>query len=391
MKKISADLVITNNGPPQQDQVIILDDSNTIIELTNAADHDPSSVKRYRGAIIPGFVNAHCHLELSHLYGMVETGTGLLPFMQKVVQMREIGQEIIDQAIRDGDQEMIDNGIVAVGDISNQVDTFEIKRSSRIRYYTFVEMFDFMQPQKSDEFFTNYLQVFEQAPDDNSNRKTAVPHAPYSVSPVLFKKIKSLQKSDCTVSVHNQETVEEDLLFRHGTGKFGDFFQEFGFTLDHFQPTGMSSIRYTLSHLDPNQRTLLVHNTMTSGEDIVFVERWSNLVYWATCPNANLYIENQLPHYQKFIDQNCKICVGTDSLTSNWGLSIWEELKTIHKYQSYVPVEELIRWATINGALALGFEKSLGSIERGKRPGLNLVDLDDSGGVDLRGSCQRLL
>ncbi len=211
------------------------------------------------------------------------------------------------------------------------------------------------------------------------------------MSPVLFKKIKSLQKSDCTVSVHNQETVEEDLLFRHGTGKFGDFFQEFGFTLDHFQPTGMSSIRYTLSHLDPNQRTLLVHNTMTSGEDIVFVERWSNLVYWATCPNANLYIENQLPHYQKFIDQNCKICVGTDSLTSNWGLSIWEELKTIHKYQSYVPVEELIRWATINGALALGFEKSLGSIERGKRPGLNLVDLDDSGGVDLRGSCQRLL
>ncbi len=391
MKKISADLVITNNGPPQQDQVIILDDSNTIIELANAADHDPSSVKRYRGAIIPGFVNAHCHLELSHLYGMVETGTGLLPFMQKVVQMREIGQEIIDQAIRDGDQEMIDNGIVAVGDISNQVDTFEIKRSSRIRYYTFVEMFDFMQPQKSDEFFTNYLQVFEQAPDDNSNRKTAVPHAPYSVSPVLFKKIKSLQKSDCTVSVHNQETVEEDLLFRHGTGKFGDFFQEFGFTLDHFQPTGMSSIRYTLSHLDPNQRTLLVHNTMTSSEDIVFVERWSNLVYWATCPNANLYIENHLPHYQKFIDQNCKICVGTDSLTSNWGLSIWEELKTIHKYQSYVPVEELIRWATINGALALGFEKSLGSIERGKRPGLNLVDLDDSGGVDLRGSCQRLL
>jgi len=391
MKKISADLVITNNGPPQQDQVIILDDSNTIIELANTADHDPSSVKRYRGAIIPGFVNAHCHLELSHLYGMVETGTGLLPFMQKVVQMREIGQEIIDQAIRDGDQEMIDNGIVAVGDISNQVDTFEIKRSSRIRYYTFVEMFDFMQPQKSDEFFTNYLQVFEQAPDDNSNRKTAVPHAPYSVSPVLFKKIKSLQKSDCTVSVHNQETVEEDLLFRHGTGKFGDFFQEFGFTLNHFQPTGMSSIRYTLSHLDPNQRTLLVHNTMTSSEDIVFVERWSNLVYWATCPNANLYIENQLPHYQKFIDQNCKICVGTDSLTSNWGLSIWEELKTIHKYQSYVPVEELIRWATINGAQALGFEKSLGSIEHGKRPGLNLVDLDDSGGVDLRGSCQRLL
>ncbi len=391
MKKISADLVITNNGPPQQDQVIILDDSNTIIELANAADHDPSSVKKYRGAIIPGFVNAHCHLELSHLYGMVETGTGLLSFMQKVVQMREIDQEIIDQAIRDGDQEMIDNGIVAVGDISNQVDTFEIKRSSRIRYYTFVEMFDFMQPQKSDEFFTNYLQVFEQAPDDNSNRKTAVPHAPYSVSPVLFKKIKSLQKSDCTVSVHNQETVEEDLMFRHGTGKFGDFFQEFGFTLDHFQPTGMSSIRYTVSHLDPNQRTLLVHNTMTSGEDIVFVERWSNLVYWATCPNANLYIENQLPHYQKFIDQNCKICVGTDSLTSNWGLSIWEELKTIHKYQSYVPVEELIRWATINGALALGFEKSLGSIERGKRPGLNLVDLDDSGGVDLRGSCQRLL
>lgn len=391
MKKISADLVITNNGPPQQDQIIILDDYNTIIELTQAADHDPSTVKRYRGAIIPGFINAHCHLELSHMYGMVESGTGLLPFMQKVVQMREINQEVIDQAIRDGDQEMFDNGIVAVGDISNQVDTFDTKRRSPIRYYTFVEMFDFMQPKKADEFFTKYYEVFQQAPDDNSNRKTAVPHAPYSVSPALFEKIKSLQDPTSTVSIHNQETAEEDQLFRHGTGKFRDFFQEFGFALDHFQPTGSSSIRYTLSHLDPKQRTLLVHNTMTPGEDVAFVEHWSNSVYWVTCPNANLYIENRLPHYQKFVDHKCKICVGTDSLTSNWGLSIWEELKTIHRFQSYVPVEELIKWATINGARALGFEESLGSIEQGKRPGLNLVELDDSGRIDLTGSCRRLL
>jgi cytosine/adenosine deaminase-related metal-dependent hydrolase len=99
-------------------------------------------------------------------------------------------------------------------------------------------------------------------------------------------------------------------------------------------------------------------------------QAWNNQVFWASCPNANLYIENSLPDYSVFLDTNAKVTLGTDSLTSNWQLSIWEEIKTIQKYASYAPLETIIRWATINGAQALGYEDRLGSIEVGKTPGL---------------------
>ena len=68
--------------------------------------------------------------------------------------------------------------------------------------------------------------------------------------------------------------------------------------------------------------------------------------------------------------------IGTDSLTSNWQLSILEEIKTIRKYASYVSLDTLLEWATINGAKALGFDHKLGSIEVGKKPGLVGMDKD---------------
>jgi aminodeoxyfutalosine deaminase len=118
---------------------------------------------------------------------------------------------------------------------------------------------------------------------------------------------------------------------------------------------------------------------MTTKDDILAAQSWNKDIFWATCPNANLYIENRLPDYQVFLDTNATVTIGTDSLTSNWQLSIWEEIKTIRRYQSYVPLETLISWATINGAKALGYDDRLGSIEVGKTPGLVLIsgDLQD--------------
>ena len=129
--------------------------------------------------------------------------------------------------------------------------------------------------------------------------------------------------------------------------------------------------------MNPKSKSLFVHNTLTTSEDIEAAYTWSENVYWATCPNANLYIENNLPNYKNFIDANAKMTIGTDSLTSNWQLSILEEMKAITKYQSYVPFEMMLRWATLNGAEALGFQEDLGSIEKGKKPGLNLLTLSE--------------
>lgn len=380
MRKISADLVFPVSAPPVENGVVILDDAGTVLAVQERSLHDPVSLEVYPGVLVPGFINTHCHLELSHMKGKVDTGTGLLPFLKNVVSFREIPMEEILDAVEKGDREMWDAGIVAVGDISNKLDTAAQKDRSSIRYFSFIEMFDFLQEDWAEKTFGQYQPVFEGQSTVGGNRKSYVPHAPYTVSKALFAKVRQLNTEDVTVSIHNQETPEEDELFQTGTGGFRSFYASFNIPLDGFQPRQETAIRYALENLDPGRRTLFVHNTMTGYEDILAAQAWNPRVFWATCPNANLYIENRLPNYQHFLQAKARMTIGTDSLTSNWQLSVLEEMKTIARFQSYIPFPELLRWATLNGAEALGFEQDFGSLEPGKKPGLNLLNL----GPDLK-------
>ncbi len=377
MRKISADIVFPVATEPVKEGVVITDEKGRILHVDERKNHDPASLEVYRGVLVPGFINTHCHLELSHMKDRVDTGTGLLPFLQSVVAFREIPMEEILDAIEKGDREMYEEGVVAVGDISNKLDTAAQKEKSPIRYYTFVEMFDFLQDELSEQLSGQYDAVYVGQSDGNGNRKSCVPHASYTVSPTLFQKINRLNPdTGITVSIHNQETAHEDELFLRKSGDFLPFYQSFNFSLDHFSATGKTAIHYSLAHMNPNCRTLFVHNTMTRPDDIQAAHAWNEQVYWATCANANLFIENRLPNYKHFIDNNAKLTIGTDSLTSNWRLSVLEEMKTIARYQSYVPFETLLQWATLNGAKSLGFEKELGSLETGKTPGINLLNLE---------------
>ena len=375
MKIISADYIHTGKGDILTNTAVVLDQAGRITDIQDLENFDTDQVEKLDGSIIPGLVNTHCHLELSHMKGKVATGTGLIPFISNVVSFRDMPQEEILQAIQDADEYMYDNGIVAVGDISNKADTKEQKEKSKIAYYTFVEMFDFLQDDWAETEFNKYHQVYIDQARSGNNKVSCVPHAPYTVSPSLFNKINETNKGAVTVSIHNQETPPENELFETGEGQFQNFYKGFNIPLTAFKANGKPSIHYALANMDPKQRTLFVHNTLTTKADIEAATSWSDQVYWATCPNANLYIENRLPNYQHFIDLKARLTIGTDSLTSNWQLSVWEEMKTISRFQSYVDFPTLLKWATINGAEALGMDTELGSIEIGKTPGLNLVEL----------------
>ena len=365
------------SSEPIREGVVTTDDDGKILAIDSRADHDPAGVAIYPGAIVPGFVNTHCHLELSHMKGKVDTGTGLLPFISSVVKFRDFPEEEILDAIDRADREMYAGGIVAVGDISNKLDTAGTKDSSKIRYYTFVEMFDFLQDQNAAQTYQMYKEVYDGQSNVAGNRKSCVPHAPYSVSATLFDLINKTNRPDSTISIHNQETEHENNFFLSKKGGFLDFYRSFDIDISSFKSTGRPSIQYALQHMDSSCRTLFVHNTMTTREDIEAAQTWSDRVYWATCANANLYIENRMPDYRRFLDTGAKLTIGTDSLTSNWQLSVLEEMKTIARYQSYVPFQTLLRWATLNGAEALGYEEMLGSLEVGKTPGLVLLDLGE--------------
>ena len=376
MKYFSADYILPISSGPIKDGVVVLDDQGCIDAIGLRSDYKSADIDHYEGILMPGMINTHCHLELSHMKGKCPTGTTLIPFITNVVKMRDFDQDVIQEKIIEEDKNMWDAGIQAVGDISNKLDTAEQKKRSPISYYTFVEMFDFMQSAATEATIEQYRNVYKDQAHESGNKRSFVPHAPYSVSEGLFDFINRANPDNATISIHNQETLDEELLFADGSGRFPDFFKGFNVSLDGFTPLKKTSIHYALQHMTPKKKNIFVHNTLTTISDIAAAHNWSSDVYWATCPNANLYIENRLPHYQNFLDSNAKMTIGTDSIMSNWQLSIWEEIKTIKKMQSYVPLTDLLTWATINGAEALGYQKSMGTIEVGKKAGLVHVDIE---------------
>ena len=201
MIKLTADWIYPVTSPPIQEGVIVLNDKGEILSIDQREAHDWASLSIHRGILVPGFINAHCHLELSHLKGVVGTGTTLLPFLKSVVQFRDVPQGEIDAAIARADLEMYENGIVAVGDISNKADTVNTKMESPIRYRSFIEMFDFLQEGLAQETYERARQTYEAYGD---LERSYVPHAPYTVSKKLFRLISKANKPASVISIQYQ-------------------------------------------------------------------------------------------------------------------------------------------------------------------------------------------
>ena len=264
---------------------------------------------------------------------------------------------------------MFENGIVAVGDISNQSTSKQIKQKSRIYYHTFVELLGF-DPEKAEAEFNRALELkSEFAPMPVS----IAPHAPYSVSAELFGLLREYsERHENLTTMHNQESQAEADLFMDKSGGFPDFYKMLNLDLEFFKPQFKNSIQFLLPLFSDKQKFLLVHNTYTSRNDLDSAAASGKDIHWCFCPNANLYIESRLPDIDLFLSMDTKITLGTDSLASNDKLCILAELKTIKEYFPKLPFSQTIRWATLNGAVFLGIADRYGSIEKGKTPGLNL-------------------
>lgn len=344
-----------------------------IVPLTEAGDN----IETVDGIITPGLINCHCHLELSHLKDVIPPHTGLIDFLCSVVTKRGFDAAIIQERIAAAEKEMYENGIVAVGDIGNTADTATTKASSNIQWQNFVEVLSFTD-EKSTDNFNHYQNVAATLRTELQNaplqhRTTLVPHAPYTISPNTFRLINDVTKEQL-ISIHNQEHPAEDELYKTGNGPYINFFKIFGLMQSPFPVTGKSSIRSYLPYFTNRQRVMLIHNTYMPQEDVVFANEYAqqnnlSLIY-CFCINANLYIENKVPPLQQFINNHCHMVLGTDSYSSNWQLSIAKEIQSIQQYFPAIPLATILQWATSNGATALGWQNTLGSFEKGKKPGV---------------------
>ncbi|MBL0132340.1 MAG: amidohydrolase family protein [Chitinophagaceae bacterium] len=361
------------------DKVLITDEAGVIEDIiaeTEAGD----DIQRYSGILSPGFINCHCHLELSHMKGLIPEGKGLVKFVLDVLQLRHFPEEDILQAIEKAEDEMIANGIVAVGDICNNTLTIPQKSKGRIPYHNFIEASGFnpqiavQRFQKAKNIYEKYRDVFFskiQYPPFGAG--SIVPHAPYSVSDELWGLIIHFPGNHL-LTIHNQETVGENEWFMNKQGAFTELFEKMNIDGSFFIPSGKSSLQTYLPKFLNTQSVILVHNVHTSEEDILFAKNSGQPLHWCLCPNANQYITGQMPDIYLLMKLDCEIVLGTDSLASNHQLSILEEIKTIQQHFPHIEIDKILSWATSNGAKALQMNSMLGSFEKGKKPGVVLLE-----------------
>jgi cytosine/adenosine deaminase-related metal-dependent hydrolase len=330
--------------------------------------------------------------------GVIPRGTGLAGFVNAIREKRSGSPEEIIGAVRKADSMMYSGGISAVGDICNTNDTADIKKTSRIRYHSFIEIFGLDPSTASSRFHQALLYT------SSFLLSTLTPHSPYSVSQTLWEILREHPELTRRVSIHHAESKEERELLEKGTGPLVESMLHFGPDLSVL-PANAKDIFSLLNEYLPDSQVLLVHN-LNFNPNLHHASRITHhdnpgfppgathqSLFYVLCPNSNLYIHQRLPDFIGFAESGTIICLGTDSLSSNLSLSINEEMKTVQDAAPGLPFETILRWATLNGAIALGMEKELGTIEPGKRPGLvNISPFDcHNGKLQPESNARRLI
>lgn len=370
-RKFQADRIF-NGRYLLDDHVLITSETGRIIDLI-AKENAGEDVEVMDGILCPGFVNAHCHIELSHMKGSIPEQTGMVPFLLQVMFERQAGNAVKQAAIQQAIDSMYAAGIVAVGDICNTDETAQIKSVSRqIYFHNFIEASGFVPAtasvrlEQALNIGNKFLYYFP------SNQVSITPHAPYSVSAKLLQKIND--QSPSIISIHNQESQAEDDFIRNKTGEMLRLYDAIGVHLDFFEPKHTGSLEYVFPMLSKEAQVLLVHNCFTTSADIAFLKQQSptqlKQLHFCVCPNANLYIGNPLPVVSVLVQSGIPVCIGTDSLASNNQLNILAELQTLQHHFPFIELDMLLQWATINGANALMINDQYGSFIEGKKPGV---------------------
>ena len=364
MRRIASHYTLYN-GELERNIVVEVDDRGTITNILRCDAIDSmASVEFFPGILIPGMVNCHCHLELSYLKGAIAEGEGYGGFARSIGAVRNnfTTEERIRSA-RLADAQMWEEGVEAVADIANDDLVMEVKTQSKIEYHTLFEFFGLNNRDVEPHF-------------DLANRyprSFVTPHSTYSVQDEPFRQI--CARNSSLLSIHLLESDAEEGLY-HGRGSLHEWYQRMGWESDFLKyesPAGR-----VIECIDRKCRVLLVHNTRATAEDIATVESHTKNGTWVLCPESNRFISNDRPPVELLRKSGVAIAVGTDSLASARSLSMIENLRLLGNH----PLRELLTWATLNGAKALGIDAMKGAIEIGKRPGLVVIE-----GADLHNLC----
>ena len=370
-------------------------DSNDGTIIRTGVCEDASSEEIIDGAIVPGFVNSHCHIELSHLHGKFYKGSGMAGFIDQINALRDwAGADVKSRLTQEWMDKMWADGVSAMADISNDDSSFDVKASHKIYTRTFLEVFG-SEPHMCEAVMDSVTALNSLA-DEKGIDAAPTPHSCYTMSPQLLSSSARAGLERGYLSYHSQESQEEEDLLISGSGAMYENRVRNGMSTPPV--TGESSLKYFIERLSDaaqapyDQHILLVHNVCLKQDDIDAARKVMNNVYWAVCPLSNIFIHNALPPIRLMRENALRVTIGTDSLSSNDDLSMIKEIACLQENFPEVPLGEILTWACLNGASFLSKDKVLGSLEIGKRPGIVLVKgLDAEGKVTKDSTSERLV
>ena len=331
-----------------------------------------------RAVILPALVNAHTHLELSYLHGRVPPEGSFSSWVRALMALRRqypdpSAAEIV-AAARTAVAAARACGTGLVGDISNTLVTVPLLREAQMPAQVFYELLGFNVADPQERVTAATAAAGAAGADEIGHVRVALaPHAPYSVSPAMFRAIRAVidERSTPVSSVHLGESADEVEFLRQGSGQFRTLLEDLGVWSPEWEPPGTSPVAY-LSDLGFLDRcVLVVHGVQFDGDDL---SRLAALgVTIAACPRSNLHVGVGSPPLEAFYAMDVKVAFGTDSLASVGDLNVFSELKEARRIAPRVPARRLLESATLVAAGALGFGDEFGTIEAGKRAALIAV------------------
>lgn len=393
VKRITASYIYTLDArEPIRNGFVEYDDTDgTILNVGECASDEVVQ----DCALVPGFVNSHCHVELSHLHGKFVKGTGMAGFIDQINALRDwAGNDVKTKLVQQWMDKMWKDGVSAMADISNDESSFPVKKTHAMYTRTFLEVFG-SEPEMCDGVMKDVAQL-QRIADEAGIDAAPTPHSCYTMSPQLLSASADAGMERGFISYHSQESQEEEDLVRSGSGAMYENRKRSGMSTPPV--TGESSLKYFIDRLAAvrkapyEERILLVHNVCLSQGDIDAARKVMKNVYWAICPLSNIFIHNALPPIGLMRENGLDITLGTDSLSSNDDLDMVKEIICLHENFPEVPMNEIFTWACLNGARFLMKDSELGSLSVGKRPGIVVVrNIDADGCVTSASTSERII
>ena len=384
-KAFLAPWILPVSQPPIANGAIAIDDQEKIVFVGPQSRLPKCDVTEEMGnqAIIPGLVNAHTHLEFSDLKEPLGTpGMAFTRWISEVVALRS-GQSQSENAkrsaIESGIRQCLDHATAAIGEIATApISAGHYANAKDCLLTVFQEALGANQDdyvRRFSEIVSTHDQLCEQG-----IFAAISPHAPYSVPPKLLAGLLELvEKTGTAVAMHLAETLEEREFIEHRSGPFLEMLKQFGV----WQPEmyeAEDSILNILETLARAKRAIVVHGNYLNVEELDFIASVKDRMSVVFCPRTHRYFRHTEYPLNAILERGINLAIGTDSRASNPDLNLLSELKEIRQRYPDVLPEIILKMGTLNGAIALGMDDQLGTLEEGRAGRFcfaELIDVND--------------